>query len=651
MSRLLVRGRRPGGCASRAAVVLAAAVVAVACAAPPPAMRLESPAKIRGALDLFEDLGAAAQLVPSGGEPGDPVALSRGDDGVSFTGFVEAEPGEYTLEIVFTGVRAGTTERRFLGRWTSNAFTVSQAQAAEPSFTQDVDTIGRPEDGGDADGDGIGYLDEIFAGTDPDAVDSDGDGVEDGADCDPADETRAFTIAAGGSARDCDGDGFERFDVPSGDPGADCDDHDGAVNPSAEDVCTDAIDGDCDANTCPDDDATGPTIDGVATTTGGAIGCQEGVRAHVVDPSTVTNVTVTFVDDPYATTDRVAVMTKGDDDVWTLPSLALYGGTPFRNGAHAIEIKAYDGRGNVATATANIDLQLAAPTVTMTSVLTMTDSPVQLTITPSSARTIASVKLYAAEVRGPGAGGGVQPQWTLVKDVGPSGGTVTVSPADVPGTYEAVVFPVIVDDVGNRLQPSVGYTPSSGAVAADWTCDGVYTRTVPVVARPSTGGASDVVAMEDLLDDAIQAATAAVPGAQLVKVIGFGVRQDGTVDLSSTTNYMRRWAYYFKEPGQDRWLSASWLTAAYTSTNPVMNLDDGSLSETDSIDPATLATSSEATAAFVAADPLCTALTGADGDTVMYVPLNGDDAVYVWNADDTWIGDAETLADLTTSCE
>ena len=65
-----------------------------------------APAILRQALSTIGDLEANAELVPDGSDPLAPVALARGEDGISFTGFLAADPGTYTLDIVFTGVFA-----------------------------------------------------------------------------------------------------------------------------------------------------------------------------------------------------------------------------------------------------------------------------------------------------------------------------------------------------------------------------------------------------------------------------------------------------------------------------------------------------------------------------------------------------------------
>src|SRR5688500_735015 len=185
-----------------------------------------APGILKQALASISELEATTQLVPEGAPPLDPIPLARGEDGVSFTGFIAAAPGTYTLEIAFTGTFGGTSERRFFGRWTSDAFTVTEGDAVSPVFSRPLDTIGRPEDGGDVDADDLGLLDELLWSADPTKSDSDGDGVRDGNDCDPTDADETYPIS--GSIEDCDGDGALRMDIPYKPGGTDCDDRDPA---------------------------------------------------------------------------------------------------------------------------------------------------------------------------------------------------------------------------------------------------------------------------------------------------------------------------------------------------------------------------------------------------------------------------------------
>src|SRR5262245_59543682 len=115
----------------RSAPVIAFAVTLSACFARDAEldrMTIEPPGHLMQALALFTDLGATAALVPKGAVPLEAKPLTRADDGVSFSGFIAADPGDYTLELVFTGVYDTMPDRLFLGRWISDAFTVVRGE-------------------------------------------------------------------------------------------------------------------------------------------------------------------------------------------------------------------------------------------------------------------------------------------------------------------------------------------------------------------------------------------------------------------------------------------------------------------------------------------------------------------------------------------
>ena len=113
---------------------LALAALGFAACSPPPALSLRAPAPLVRALAQLSELGAQAELVPRGQDPLPGVELERGDDDVSFSGFISAEPGDYTLEIVFAGVATGNATRGFLGRYVSDAFTVARGQSVSAAF-------------------------------------------------------------------------------------------------------------------------------------------------------------------------------------------------------------------------------------------------------------------------------------------------------------------------------------------------------------------------------------------------------------------------------------------------------------------------------------------------------------------------------------
>ena len=229
-----------------------------------------APARLRQALATsIGALEASAELVPEGATPLAAIPLDAGEDGVSFTGFIAATRGTYTLEIMFTGVFTGGSERSFLGRWPSDTFTVAEGDTVSPIFSKPLDTIGRPGDGGDLDGDGLGLIDELLWGADRTRADSDSDGLRDGDDCDPIDPARAYPIVSGGSIEDCDGDGALRMDLTYKPGGTDCNDRDPAKQ------------------ICPIDDREGPSIAILDPMPDETVGCHRRIRAHITDPSGV----------------------------------------------------------------------------------------------------------------------------------------------------------------------------------------------------------------------------------------------------------------------------------------------------------------------------------------------------------------------------
>ena len=130
----------------------------------------------------------------------------------------------------------------------------------------------------DADGDGYAAenangdvidCNDADAGVNPGATDATCDGIDE--DCDGVDgnDSAAMYGASACGSVDSDGDGF--MDADSNGNTVDCDDEDAAVNPSAEEVCGNGVDEDCDGvdDECPVDD-TGDTADTGGTDTADA---------------------------------------------------------------------------------------------------------------------------------------------------------------------------------------------------------------------------------------------------------------------------------------------------------------------------------------------------------------------------------------------
>jgi formylglycine-generating enzyme required for sulfatase activity len=157
------------------------------------------------------------------------------------------------------------------------------AAAVHPGSLLDAATNGVDEDcdGLDGpDGDGDGYADADFGGTDcddaraevhPGASDTSYDGLNQ--DCAGLDGT--------GAVRDLDGDGHEAIALG----GDDCNDRNAAINPSATDLADDTIDQNCDGT-----DGTDRDGDGYASVVSGGTDCDDtraavhpGASDHTVD--------------------------------------------------------------------------------------------------------------------------------------------------------------------------------------------------------------------------------------------------------------------------------------------------------------------------------------------------------------------------------
>ncbi len=630
----------------------------LACSEPPP-LSLRAPAPIVHALSQLSDLGAAAELVAKGQDPSSGVDLERGDDGVSFSGFVAAEPGDYTLEVVFSGVVPGSASRVFLGRYVSDAFTVARGQSVSAAFSRPLDTIGRPDDHGDDDGDGLGMLDEVLWGTSDSSDDSDDDGLADGVDCDPADPGRAFTIVAGGSHEDCDGDGVRRIDLPWAGAGEDCDDKDPAVQPGAEDDCGDGVDQDCSDATCPSDvrDTTPPAISAVTPTGGSAVGCHATFAATIEDDVAVASASLAFIDCPLAQGERVLHLQRDltDDSLWTSGPVNVAAGSGFpascRDGSQRVELRAVDSSSNRATLRRSVTLDFAIPELTaMTPAeIGLRDQPFSIEVTASASSGVAGIELRSAPR---GTLGFALDQASSLGSASSSPGSFSVDPAGF-ADGEYLLYPVVVDSVGNALQPSAAVL-SDGLMRGDYGCiAGGYEFLVPgrvlVVGTSQAAPAS----MRDHLNAAIAAAAAEDPDAVMVSAKAFGLGADGAVDLSDGSSYMKRWEYGFFNATSRVWITVSWYTPAYATENPVVNANAGNVVEEDPLaDPAALV-DSDVAAAAMAASSGCSAASGSDDDYIIYDVIDGAAVVSVGNnsTGQFWRGAATDPVGTLIGCE
>lgn len=635
--------------------VLLALAPALGCGRP--ALSMRAPARVEQALTVVGDLGATATLVPSGGEATAPVPLLRGDDGVTFSGFLDATPGQYTLAIVFDGVPEGDSARHFLGRLTSDAFTVTAGAVVRPVFSTALDTVGRAGDGGDDDDDGLGFLDELLLGADPTRADTDGDGLADGKDCGPTEEARSFEILEGGSVEDCDADGFRAVTAPLGEPGEDCDDENAGVHPGIDDDCGNDLDEDCNPQTCPIADFEGPAVEVLAPAEGTTIGCNAPFIVEAVDPSDVTHVLMTATNQPLpgGTARTVALVSDGDDLTWRAANGFGFSGGSMADGPLTVDVTGSDTAANQTTVTRSVELLIAYPEVTMAGPDTIVDGPaVSVTVTPQGPRPLSLLELRAAPYDP--ATSQVDVDEEIVLGALPTaGGSVSVDPADLAGDY--VVYPVAVDDIGNAAAPQAfaAFFSATLGINAGFFCDGVEHDLPAIARRADIDGPITLLAH---LQEAIDIATAAEPTAYLTQVIGFGVDTNGLVDLSRTDSSVFV-AYKFMTPeavaqaGSDaESISVTWYGAASAPRNPVVD-PTGSFLTDEIVSPASLIDSDVVAAAYACGG---NGLQGTTNDFIMYTrdvdgAIPGTDEVALFTADEySWTTDATNLSDLDGFC-
>ena len=631
---------------------LIAAMVLGACSAEQGPLQLQSPGKIRRALTVFNDLGAEAYVVAKGGMPDVGHALERGADGISFSGFVPAGAGDYTLEVVFSGTATAVTGRAFLGRWVSDGFTVVEGEVARTSFSRTLDTVGRPDDGGDADADGFGLLDEILWGTDPAVDDSDGDGVLDGRDCDPASRSGAFTIVSGGTIEDCDGDGERRPDLPYAGAGRDCDDEDPTVNPGATDVCTDDVDQDCNPATCPPVVDASPVITAV-NADGGTFGCHARVSATITDDAAIVSASLILPDDPYpGGLERRLGLLVSSGDVYQSAEFSSVAGAGLMNGPQAFEITAQDDSGNTTKHMGTLTFRFEPPTIDSfePAMIGSASAPFDATIAVTAQAGLRSIRLMAA----PRAMNGSY-------DTGDATelGMSTSSPATITVTPSALadgdwlVYPVVEDAIGNRVQPPGTVFHLAGRqVDAEYPCNGVINRP-QIPARVMSTGVSEFVPakMRALLPRAIQLAAATDPAAVLVAVKSLGIGADGAVALDDAASLIKRWEFAFFNAAAMRHTTVIWLTQAHNRDVPYVDPDAGNVSEEDPIgDPMALVDSDAAAAAFAAAAN-CPALTGANSDSLGYLSIGGEDIVQIGASSTFWRATATAPITERLACQ
>jgi hypothetical protein len=594
------------------------------------------------------EIEAGAEIVPRGGAPKPRVALTRAEDGVSFSGFIKADPGDYTVEIVFTGLPSGSPQRLFLGRWISDAFTVARGAPVSATFSKPLDAIGRGEDGGDPDGDGLGNVDEILFGSDPTKVDSDSDQIPDGEDCDPGDVSRAFRIAANGSFLDCDGDGQTRTDPPFGIGGRDCNDKDAMINPNATDSCDDPIDSDCNPSTCPGDDSTPPSITDLSPAAESLVGCQARLTMRIRDDTRVAGVLLEYIDAPFPNgLARAMGLTNVEGDLWTTPALGLVAPP---SGRQRIRIEATDASSNKGRVEHALVLAYDRPVLTAPApnVYPESGDTFDVSITATAMHGLKSISLYIKS-RPPNVSP-VRRGERLLASVEGDRLDFTVDTSTIT-TGDFIVYPVVEDRIGNLLGP-LDYINVTGGdepgIIADYNCNDALSAQVklPVWTIVKAGSSFTPIKMREALPVALDRARAVDPAARLTQITGIGVKADGTVALDSSSSYSPRWSFGFYNASTRRWIEVSWLSAAFNMMNPQVNPNAGNISSTEPLaNVDTLVDSDTAVRAFDAA-PGCTAPVGADDDLITYIHDSGQDFVQVGSMGAYWRGTAH--APITT---
>lgn len=596
----------------------------------------EMPGRLVQALERFSDLEARAELVPAGEAPLEGVALERGSDGRSFTGFIDAAPGEYTIEIVFSGRFESSTDVLFLGRWPSNVFTVVDGASESPTFTAPLDTIGRPGDGGDTDADGLGQLDELLFGTDRNDDDSDDDGILDGDDCRPTVMSTA-RAARTGQLEDCDGDGELRPDRPIGEAGRDCDDEDPSINPAAEDICGDGIDQDCNPVTCADESR--PVIELLEPAENEQVGCSQRIRARITSANMITNAEVRFLDMADREVDTLA-LTVEQGDVYRTREIA-YTPTYLDPGPRRFRTYATDGSGKTSTVTRSIDLVFEVPSATMTPMtIGRQNDPFDIVVNANATAGVASIVLYQADVVDDEV---LAEAATEVARSTSASLTYNVVPSSMPdGLY--AYFAIVTDAVGNQLRPDGDFIPDAqpdGSLAtdADYLClFDSGSGNVPVRLLRTGMPSIQPAKMRDLLPQATMLAAARDPAAVPVLIRAFGIQADGTVPLDEETGGGGKWwRFTFFNFTDDRRVEVTWYSLADGIPSPEVEVtenDPFGFSLNPFVNVSTLADSDVVTAAFGNAAG-CMALTGHTDDDLRYLsdePFTSQDVVRISSA-------------------
>jgi len=618
--------------------------LAIGCraAGPPADFTLRPPPRVAAALPQLSDLQATAFMLPKDQTPLTGVALERGSDGESFTGFVAAKPGNYRVDIVFSGKFEGT--RLFIGRWRSDAFTIAAGDVATPTFSQPLDTIGEPDDHGDDDGDSLGNVDEILYGTRLDRADSDGDGAVDGADCDPADPASSYAVAASGSIEDCDGDGYLRPGLPlptTSGAEVDCNDRDPAINPGQQN--------------CPADNE-GPAVSVLEPSPGQALGCQRRIRARLEDPSGIAGA-YAMITDLSGARARLTLRVASGSDYQTILFSEVSGW--IQPGAQTISVCATDNAGNSNCVDVAMSFAFRMPSaIVLPQNVGNQSSPFDITVQAAVAGgSVASIALMRYDWQS----GDVDVDRSLETTVGvvqASSASFHIDPGPLAqGSY--IYYPVVTDDVGNHLEPdsTFSFDVVNGELATLQSinvCE--YYSDDPVVpVRRLVIGPTQPTLMRAHLDQAIALAVGRDASADLVEILGWGVQPDGAIALYqlSPEGDGKLWRYTFFNFTDDRKIDVTWYSAAEGTTNPEVVVTENSpfgYSYHPFAAAPALLIDSDAVATAYGTSIGCPVVTGSDYDRILYQsnqPFTPDDVVRVEPDNSPYLWQATATAPIT----
>jgi hypothetical protein len=366
---------------------------------------------------------------------------------------------------------------------------------------------------------------------------------------------------------------------------------------------------------------------------GGSIGCHTRFSATVTGHYPISSVEAVFIDDPRTTGAggaRTLFLTRSSTGSDLFESAPINGAVssildPIRSGHQRVSIRATDAHGGTSAQTLSIDVQLAVPNITQLSpsALGAVSSPVAVQVAATSTAG-AIVSIHVAAV--PQTAG--QYMLSHAVDVGTIAGdhgSVMLDPTGFAnGPY--ILYAAPMDAVGNALEPYdpiqilVSITPP--LVRSDYGCR-LSTDFPQMPVLPFSVGAQMTIyrktKMRDHLNEAIQLAHQADPNAQLTEVVGSGIAPDGTIDLSSPTDYQKEWVYgFYDSAGMGRFVAVTYWTPARGQMPPYVDPNAGNITNTDLIVNPTALPDSDVFTGVYGMTAGCMALTGNDSDAMVY---------------------------------